>query len=74
MDNSSLRPVQAGPESQVTAMPERLHHIGFALPSIAKAAHGFISGFRMDWDEEVFHDAPQTVRVTFCGTARPRLL
>ena len=65
MKSSSLRPVHPGPESPAEETPERLHHIGFVVPSIEDAVSGFISSFQMDWDEEVFFDPLQTVRVAF---------
>jgi methylmalonyl-CoA/ethylmalonyl-CoA epimerase len=44
---------------------DRLHHIGFVVPSIGDGVGHFISGMGLSWDGQVFHDPVQTVRVTF---------
>jgi methylmalonyl-CoA/ethylmalonyl-CoA epimerase len=41
------------------------HHVGFVVASIANSVHGFAGALEMDWDEQVFHDPNQGVRVTF---------
>ena len=41
------------------------HHVGFVVASIANSVHGFASALQVDWDEQVFHDPNQGVRVTF---------
>jgi|SRR5579859_2689729 len=50
----------------LTWQPEgAFHHVGFVVASIANSVHGFASALEMDWDEQVFHDPNQGVRVTF---------
>ncbi|MGA8541591.1 MAG: VOC family protein [Terriglobales bacterium] len=41
------------------------HHVGFVVGSIANSVQGFASALQADWDEQVFHDPNQGVRVTF---------
>jgi methylmalonyl-CoA/ethylmalonyl-CoA epimerase len=50
---------------------ERLHHVGFVVPSIADAVDRFIAGMGLRWDGQVFHDPVQTVRVTFLQHPAP---
>jgi methylmalonyl-CoA/ethylmalonyl-CoA epimerase len=50
----------------LTWQPEgAFHHVGFVVASIANSVHGFASALEMEWDEHVFHDPNQGVRVTF---------
>lgn len=42
-----------------------LHHVGFVVASIPKSVQGFAAMLRADWDEQIFHDPNQGVRVTF---------
>jgi methylmalonyl-CoA/ethylmalonyl-CoA epimerase len=50
----------------LTWQPEgAFHHVGFVVASIANSVHGFAIALEMDWDEQVFHDPNQGVRVTF---------
>lgn len=46
------------------------HHIGFVVASIATSIQGFVSLLQADWDERVFHDPNQDVRVTFLKSRR----
>jgi methylmalonyl-CoA/ethylmalonyl-CoA epimerase len=46
------------------------HHVGFVVASIAIAAPGFAGMLQADWDEQVFHDPNQDVRVTFMKSRR----
>jgi methylmalonyl-CoA/ethylmalonyl-CoA epimerase len=49
-----------------TWQPEgAFHHVGFVVASIPNSVHGFASMLQADWDENVFHDPNQRVRVTF---------
>lgn len=41
------------------------HHVGFVVASIANSVQGFASLLQADWDEQVFYDPNQGVRVTF---------
>jgi len=43
----------------------RLHHIGFVVASIESSAPGFARSLGVDWDEVVFTDPGQKVKVTF---------
>ena len=43
----------------------RLHHIGFVVRSIEAAAPDFIGSLGAAWDEVIYHDPLQKVRVTF---------
>ena len=47
----------------------RLHHLGFVVASIEESVAGYIEQFGLSWDERVFHDPFQRVRVTFLRTA-----
>jgi methylmalonyl-CoA/ethylmalonyl-CoA epimerase len=49
-----------------TWQPEgTFHHVGFVVASIPTSVHGFASMLQADWDEHIFHDPNQKVRVTF---------
>jgi methylmalonyl-CoA/ethylmalonyl-CoA epimerase len=41
------------------------HHVGFVVRSIANSVEGFAAMLQAEWDEHVFHDSNQGVRVTF---------
>ncbi|HVA18487.1 MAG TPA: VOC family protein [Candidatus Dormibacteraeota bacterium] len=43
----------------------RMHHVGYVVPSIAEAAKGFAESLSGSWDEIIFADPLQCVRVTF---------
>jgi methylmalonyl-CoA/ethylmalonyl-CoA epimerase len=43
----------------------RLHHIGFVVDSIKDSAPGFSRSLNTSWDEVVFADPGQKVKVTF---------
>jgi len=50
----------------LTWQPEgAFHHVGFVVASIPNSVQGFASMVQADWDEHVFHDPNQGVRVTF---------
>ncbi len=50
----------------LTWQPEgAFHHVGFVVASIPKSTPGFASMLLADWDEQIFHDPNQSVRVTF---------
>lgn len=55
----------------VPAQNESLHHIGFVVPAIAGAVDRFVSGLRLRWDGQIFHDPTQAVRVTFLEHEAP---
>ena len=55
----------------LTWQPEgALHHVGFVVASIPDSVQGFASILQADWDEQVFHDPNQSVRVTFLKSRR----
>jgi methylmalonyl-CoA/ethylmalonyl-CoA epimerase len=41
------------------------HHVGFVVKSIADSVRGFAAILQAEWDEHVFHDPNQGVRVAF---------
>jgi methylmalonyl-CoA/ethylmalonyl-CoA epimerase len=43
----------------------RLHHIGFVVANISDSAPGFLRSMGGSWDENVFADPGQKVKVTF---------
>jgi len=46
------------------------HHVGFVVTSIEKSIESFAAMLRAEWDEQIFHDTNQGVRVAFLkGTA-----
>lgn len=47
----------------------KLHHVGFAVPSIEAAAEGFARSLSRSWDGRIFHDPLQMVRVAFLASA-----
>jgi len=42
-----------------------LHHLGFVVGSIARAANGFAAALSARWDNQIIHDPLQKVRVAF---------
>ncbi|MFZ0211477.1 MAG: VOC family protein [Candidatus Acidiferrales bacterium] len=56
-------------QSQTKTVPPlpsgRLHHIGFVVASIPEVAKGFAASLSGTWDERIFADPLQRVRVTF---------
>jgi len=50
----------------LTWQPEgAFHHLGFVVVSIPKSVQGFAAILQAYWDEQIFHDPNQGVRVTF---------
>jgi len=43
----------------------RMHHVGYVVPSIVEGAKGFAESLSGSWDERIFADPLQCVRVTF---------
>src|SRR3981081_2009871 len=55
----------------LTWQPEgAFHPVGFVVASIPSSVQGFASMLQADWDEQVFHDPNQGVRVTFLKSRR----
>lgn len=46
----------------------KLHHVGFAVPSIETAIEGFERSLSRAWDGRIFHDELQMVRVAFLAS------
>ena len=49
----------------------RLHHVGFVVAAIHESIQGFVRSLAAHWDEKIFHDPLQKVRVTFLQTQNP---
>ena len=49
----------------------RLHHVGFVVAAIQGSIQGFVRSLAAQWDEKIFHDPLQKVRVTFLQTQNP---
>jgi len=47
----------------------RLHHVGFVVANISDSAPGFVRSLGASWDEVVFADPGQKVKVTFLKIA-----
>ena len=47
------------------------HHIGFIVASIQDSVEGFVVSLEAEWDEKIFHDPNQDVRVTFLRGKQP---
>jgi methylmalonyl-CoA/ethylmalonyl-CoA epimerase len=45
------------------------HHVGFVVKSIADSVKSFAVILQSEWDEQVFHDPKQGVRVAFLKSA-----
>ena len=60
----SIGPLQAGNGT--------LHHLGFAVASIAAAAESFCLSMSVRWDGQIIHDPLQQVRVAFFRSANDR--
>jgi methylmalonyl-CoA/ethylmalonyl-CoA epimerase len=55
----------------LTWQPEgSFHHVGFVVSSIASSVQGFAAMLQADWDQQIFHDPNQSVRVTFLKSRR----
>src|ERR1700730_12838914 len=60
-------------DSDFNFMPadmQRLHHVGFVVKSIETSMPGFLHSMNATWDETIFHDPIQCVKVAFLSTAR----
>jgi methylmalonyl-CoA/ethylmalonyl-CoA epimerase len=50
-------------------MPDRrLHHVGYVVTDIATGMQGFIRSLGATWDEKIFEDPHQKVKVAFLST------
>jgi methylmalonyl-CoA/ethylmalonyl-CoA epimerase len=54
----------------VTARPA-LHHVGLVVASLDEGVRRYLHALPLLWDERVYHDPVQTVRVTFLRHAEP---
>ena len=52
------------------ASPATFHHIGFVVASIQDSVQGFLQALQAEWDEIIFQDPNQAVRVTFLQSTR----
>ena len=50
------------------AAPLRFHHVGFVVANIEQAMPGFVRSLGARWDERIFHDPLQKVKVAFLTT------
>ena len=50
--------------------PLALHHVGFVVADIASAMEGFLRSLNASWNEQIWEDPLQRVKVAFL-TARP---
>lgn len=50
---------------------QRLHHVGFVVPSIQAAIMDFKHSLSAEWNGHIFHDRLQKVNVTFLQTTVP---
>lgn len=55
----------------VNAPYARMHHVGFVVGSVSQSAKGFAESIGGTWDERIFADPLQAVRVTFVRGAFP---
>ncbi len=46
----------------------RLHHVGFVVAEIRTAMPGFLHSMQAQWDERIFEDPLQKVKVAFMST------
>lgn len=60
---NSTGPTRSSTEWALRA--SRIHHIGFVVGSISRAAQEFAESIGASWDAKVIHDPLQVVRVTF---------
>lgn len=49
----------------------KLHHLGFAVPSISAFAEEFAASISASWDGQIIHDPVQRVRVAFFSPKDP---
>ncbi len=47
---------------------QRMHHVGFVVQSIEASMPGFLKSMNATWDEKIFHDPIQSVKVAFLST------
>jgi len=52
-------------EGPLVRQQASLHHLGFVVGSIAKAAGPFATAMSATWDRKIIHDPVQRVRVSF---------
>lgn len=47
---------------------QRMHHIGFIVQNIEASMPGFLKSMNGTWNEKIFHDPIQSVKVAFLST------
>ena len=57
------------PNAPLRTRKVRLHHAGYVVADIAASVHGFQRSLDAEWDERIFHDPIQKVKVTFLSTS-----
>lgn len=45
-----------------------MHHVGFVVKSIEASMPGFLESMHGTWDQKIFHDPIQSVKVAFLST------
>ena len=55
----------------VALSPGTFHHIGFVVASIQSSVQGFLQSLDAKWDEKIFQDPHQGVRVAFLRSRTP---
>jgi len=48
---------------------QRMHHVGFVVENIEATMPGFLKSLNATWDEKIFHDPIQSVKVAFLSTS-----
>lgn len=48
--------------------PLALHHVGFVVAAIVPAMEGFLSSLNATWNQQIFEDPLQKVKVAFLST------
>lgn len=61
----SENPIESAMSAAMAPLGGRLHHVGFVVASISNVAKGFATSLLAIWDERIFADSNQRVRVTF---------
>lgn len=47
---------------------QKMHHVGFVVKSIEASMDGFLKSMNGTWDQRIFHDPIQSVKVAFLST------
>jgi len=70
-DSAATNPLEIMDSAGNKVTASRMHHVGYVVASIQETVRGFAESIRATWDEQIFADPNQVVRVTFLAGNHP---